>query len=200
MKNANLLEFQDQSTRREIAMRSVNPRAFFEWKGRQECAARAMAKPLPGAAADAILSGNTKVGDVVVQKVQPVHIAYLQELASPLLQLAENASKSKEKKDTQDFRLRQQREVCYIFTEDPELLFDSIDTSTVEEKKNKANAFVKNWDAAKVNMVILAIIEQFHRHIKSTIRFATEVQSQGDASFFRELQASFEKPPESAGS
>lgn len=160
---------------------------FLLHKGRQSCIKKAMSKPLPGASGDTFIKGNTTVGDVTVREVLPIHIACLQAVESPLLTLVNNAIQSEEKKAAIDFNEQQQFEICYLFTTEPKQLRKTLKESGAESIKKLSDETVCDWTAAKINMVILAVVEQFHRHIQTSAKFAAQVEAQGDEHFFRAL-------------
>jgi hypothetical protein len=163
-------------------------RAFFEFKGRQSCIEKAQAKPLPGASANVFIKGATTVGDVVVREVVPIHIACLQAVDSPLLKLVQNAANQTGEKANENFSEEAQWEICYIFTQNPKELRKILKDGGADAIKKLAEETIDcNWTAAKINSVILAVIEQFHRHIQTTVKFAAEVEGQGDKSFFQAL-------------
>lgn len=174
--------------------------AYFKFRGRQACIQKAMSKPLPGAAADAFLKGSTKVGEYIVHRVMPIHIACLQAVESPLLQIGQKASESEVKKASAEITDEQQWEMIQIFITYPKVLRKTFDEPSGILEIKKLSKEIESWSAAEINMVLLAITEQYHRHCKTTMRFAAEVQSQGDESFFQALRESQSKPAESAGS
>lgn len=164
-------------------------RRYFEFRGRQSCIRKAQLKPLPGDSADAFLKGATRVGDVTVREVLPIHIACLQAVKSPILELVERATESKDGKGDSEFSEEDQNCACYIFTSDPKQLRVTLKDGGESLIKEKANSLIQdNWNAAKINMVMLVVIEQFHRHVKTSVKFAGEVESQGDKSFFQALR------------
>lgn len=169
-------------------------RNFFEFKGRQSCVKAAMAKPLPGASADAFIKGATKVAGETVHEVYPIHIVCLQAVDSPLLKLVQAAAVSEEKKGTQNFQEQDEWNVCYIFTENPKTLRAIIKNGGAAEIGKRAEELVDGkWNAAKINAVSLSVIEQFHRHIQTSVKFTAEVEGQGDEGFFLELSKSLPK-------
>lgn len=194
----------DLKTAQRMALDAVGEsgmRRYFEFKGRQSCIRKAQLKPLPGDSADAFIKGATRVDDVVVREILPIHIACLQAVNSPLLELVSRAAESKEKKSDADFNEDEQNHVCFIMTEDPKTLRKMLKDGGESAIKEKAtDAIQDNWNAAKINMVMLAVIEQFHRHVKTSVKFAGEVEAQGDKSFFQGLTGKVLKQPESAGS
>lgn len=185
----------DLKQAQSIALRAIGEsglRRFFEFRGRQDCIRRAQLKPLPGDSADAFIKGATRVGDVTVREILPIHIACLQAVNSPLLTLVQKATESEDKKGDSDFSEDEQNEVCYIMVEDPKTLRSILKSGGEPALKEKATEMIQDiWNAAKINMVVLAVIEQFHRHVKTSVKFAGEVESQGDKSFFQALK---EKP------
>lgn len=167
---------------------SINLGPYIAFKRRNACAEKAQSVPLPGASADAFLRGATKVGDVIVREVVPVHIACLQSVDSPILKMVSQATESKEKKSNSDFGIKDQWYICHIFTTDTDELLDILDCGGADKIKEVSKAAInKKWNAAKINMVMLAVIEQFHRHIQTTVKFAAEVEGQVDKSFFQAL-------------
>lgn len=180
---------------------AVNLGPYISFKQRNECAERAQSVALPGAAADAFIRGATKVGDVIVREVEPVHIACLQAVNSPILNMVSQATEAKEKSSDADFGIKDQWYVCHIFTANPDDLMDILDCGGEKKiKEVSKNAIYKQWNAAKINMVMLAIIEQFHRHVQTTVKFAAEVEGQVDKSFFQALAKNPPAKAESAGS
>jgi hypothetical protein len=158
---------------------------FFEFRGRQSCIQKAQSKPLPGAAGKAFTSGPIKAAGKVVNRVVPCHFAILQALESPLLAMIENAMT--QKRQEVDFKASEQWDVCYIFTEDAEAVYELLESEGVSSVRKAAKSTVATkWEAAAVNLVMLAVMEQVKRHIETTVRFAGEMEAQGEVSFFRE--------------
>lgn len=170
---------------------------YLKFRGRQECARRAMAKPLPGPAASAFTKGAIEAGGKIVNRVVPAHFAVLQALNSPLLKLIENATT--EKKSEVDFDDEQQWQICYIFTTDAKQLRSTLKSKGVEAIKKEAESACGEWSAAEINFVMLAIVEQLKRHVETTVKFAAEMEANGDVHFFREQNPPTEKPADSAG-
>jgi hypothetical protein len=170
---------------RDIALSIVNKAKWFEFKGRQNFIAQAQSKPLPGAAGKAFTSGAIKVGGRVINRVVPAHFAILQALDSPLLKMIESAT-TKNKVDV-DFKANEQWEVCYVFTNDAETTYEILETEGVKAIKSEAKKGVgMKWEAAEVNLAMLAVIEQIKRHIQTTVKMAAEMEASGDVSFFQE--------------
>lgn len=184
---------------RETALASVNLEPYFYFHGRQACIEKAMAKPLPGAAEDAFLNGGIKVAGRTIWEVMPVHLKCLQALKSPMLLMVESATSSKDKKSDAEFDESEERELCYIFTEKPEVLEDTPKGERVELIKSKAKEIFGKCLAAEINMTVVAIMEQFNRHIQTSVKFAAEIERSGDVRFFRDLNPMPPKPAESGG-
>lgn len=161
-------------------------RRFLEHKGRQACIQRARTRPLPGAAADAFLNGGIKMAGRVIHEVMPVHLKCLQAVNSPVLRLIENAVSSKDKQADVDFEPSEERELCYIFTADPEKLEDTPKGERVELIKSESKRIFGKCSAAEINMTVVAVVNQFHRHIQTSVKFAGEMEASGDVRFFRE--------------
>lgn len=170
------------------ARASINLTPYVAFTRKRECAEKANSVPLPGASADAFIRGATRVGDVIVREVEPVHIACLQAVDSPILKMVSQATESKEKSSNADFGIKDQWYICHIFTANPDDLLDILDCGGTEKIKEVSKAAInKQWNAAKINMVMLAVIEQFHRHIQTTVKFAAQVEGQVESSFFQAL-------------
>lgn len=173
---------------------------YFAHLHHQECIREAMSKPLPGAAADALINGALKVNGRMVYEVVPTHIKCLQALNSPLLQMGQQAAESKDKSANADLTEEQQWELCYIFTTPPRELRKTLKERGVSILRSQAEDFWADKNAAEINVTIAAILNQYGRHFQTTVKFAAEMEASGDVSFFRELNSQSLKPLESAGS
>ncbi len=170
---------------RDIAIGTVNTDLLFRFRGKQSCIEKAMARPLPGAAGKAFTTGAIKAAGKVVNRVVPAHFAILQAVNSPILVMIENAM-TKKKSDV-DFKPQEQWDICFIFTEDAEIVYTLLENDGAKSVQSASKKAVgMKWDAAAVNLVMLAVLEQVKRHIETTVKFAGEMESQGDISFFRE--------------
>ncbi len=167
------------------AIRESGREKFFQFKGRQACILKAQAKPLPGAAGKAFTTGAIKAGGKIVNRVVPCHFAVLQALNSPLLTMIESAM-TKKKVDV-DFKPKEQWDICHVFTSDIEEIYELLekDGAGAVSKIAKKEVGLK-WEAASVNLVMLAVLEQVKRHIETVVRFATEMEENKDVSFFLE--------------
>ena len=159
---------------------------FYQHKGRQSCIRQAMAKPLPGASADAFIKGATRIDGETVREVLPVHIAALQAVDSPLLQMVQKATESTDKKSNSDFTEQQQWDAAYIFTCEPKFLRKILKDGGKESVQLLAEEKCCDWTAAKLNFVILAVVEQFNRHVQTAVKYAAELEGQAPA-FFQAL-------------
>ena len=177
---------------RDVVLQHVNRAKVFELRGRQICNARAQSKPLPGAAASAFTSGPIMAGGRIVQRVTPAHFAVLQGVDSPLLKMMENVAEAPEKdgskKTSMDWTDKDQWIVCHVFTSDIEVLYDLMESKGADAvKKAAVKEFGMNADvAASVSMIMAAVLEQMHRHIKTKIQFAADLEAGREISFFRE--------------
>ena len=105
------------------------------------------------------------------------------------------------KKSDVDFKPKEQWEICYVFTEDSETVYTLLENEGAKSISLAAKKSVGlKWDAAAVNLVMLAVLEQVKRHIETTVKFAAEMEASGDVSFFREQAPESLTPAESAGS
>ena len=172
---------------REIALGAVNIDRYAEWRGRQACIEKAQSKPLPGASGKAFASGPVRAAGKIVNRVVPSHFAVLQSLDSPLLSMIENAM-GKKSVDV-SFKPHEQWQICYVFTEDAEEVYTLLETEGAKAVAQAAKKAVgMGWEASAVNLVMLAVLEQIKRHVETTVKFAAEMEAQGDVSFFQELK------------
>ena len=169
-------------------------KSFFEFKGRQQCIRKAMAKPLPGAAGDAFLRGSVKIDDRIIYEVMPIHHKALQAVNSPLLQLVGGAIESEEKKAALDIEPEDEMRICYIFTEHPKALYQVPKTELAAHIKAKAQELFEASSSAEINSICNAVIAQFHRHIKACVRRNAQLEGQVESSFFQELAGASKKP------
>lgn len=185
---------------RKTALAAVNLDPYIYFRGRQAVIEKAMAKPLPGAAEDAFLNGGIKVNGRTIQEVMPIHLICLQLVKSPMLNMVEEAISSKERKSDSEFEPSEQRELCYIFTENPETLEDTPKGERGSLIKTKSKEIFGGCKAAEINMTVNAVMEQFNRHIQTSVKFASEMEASGDVRFFRAQNHTPQKPLASDGS
>lgn len=150
---------------------------FFEFRGRQDCIRRAMSRPLPGAAGDAFLLGSVKLDEHTIYEVMPIHLKCLQAVNSPMLDLMTAAAEDG-KSAKREFELDDEFQLCYIFTENPEVLYDTPKSKLVELIQNSAKSKFRSASSALVNGICTAIVKQFERHIATSVRFSSEVEGQ----------------------
>jgi len=173
---------------RGIALKVMNHGLWNDWKNRQSCVREAKAKPLPGPLSQAFASGPIKVAGKTVNRAVPSHFAILQALESPLLKMMESAMTNKDVK--MDFKPAEQWEICLVFTQDAETLYEMLENEGVKAIKKLARSAVgHSWDAGIVNLVMISVLEQIKRHIETTVRFAAELEGGGEVSFFQEPKA-----------
>lgn len=170
---------------REVALRAINTKRYQEWQAEQEAIAAAQIKPLPGTSLKAFTTGAIKAGGRYVSRVVPAHFAVLQALDSPLIKMIENATTKKDKEV--EFKPSQQWEVCYVFTEDAEKVYTLLENEGVKAVRSAAKRDVGlKWEAAAVNMVLMAVLEQVKRHIQTTVKMVGEMEQEGEVTFFQE--------------
>jgi hypothetical protein len=173
---------------RDVCLRAVNLDPLKRFQERQRVASKAQARPLPGSSGKAFTSGPIRVGNVTVQRVVPAHFAILQALESPILKMIEDATqKDGEKKSEANFKAHQIWDACYVFTSDPQALYDALESKGASYISEQAKMAVGvNPDFPSTNLVMMAVIEQIKSHVETTVRFAAELKDSGQTSFFRE--------------
>ena len=102
------------------------------------------------------------------------------------MKMIESASSSSEKKSEVDFKPREQWELCYVFTEDVEATYELLESQGVAELRKVIKKAAMTWEGVAVNLIMLAVIEQIKRHVQTTVRFAAEMEKDGQVTFFRE--------------
>lgn len=177
-----------QTVPRDIALKAVNLEPYIAWQKRQGVVREAAIKPLPGSAEQAFVSGPVMAAGKTVNRVVPAHFAVLQALKSPLLEMISNAVTKR--KSEVDFTHEQQWEICHVFTAEPKALYRALRASGAEFVRQQAHDTVMEWDAAAINLVMLAVMEQMKRHISTTVKFAADMEKEGQVSFFRETPGS----------
>jgi hypothetical protein len=162
---------------REVCLRAVNLNVLKDHHARQSCIRQAMAKPLPGAAGDAFLRGAVTVDAYTIYEVMPIHLKCLQLVNSPMLDLVTSAVQDGATAK-REFECDDEFQLCYIFTENPEVLYDTPKSKLEELIQTSAKAKFRTANSALVNGICSAIVKQFERHIATTVRFASEVEGQ----------------------
>ena len=171
---------------RDTALKSVNRELLGRFRQKNECDQRARSKPLPGSAGKAFTSGPINAGGKVVNRVVPAHFALLQALESPILKMIESAAADKEKKSEVDFKPREEWELCYVFTEDVEASYELLESKGVAELRKAIKKAAMSWEGVATNLIMMAVVEQIKRHVETTVRFAAEMEKDGQVTFFRE--------------
>jgi hypothetical protein len=171
---------------RETAVQHVNVDLFRRFKNNEDFSRKAQSRPLPGPLAQVFPSASIQAGGKTIHRVVPSHFACLQSLESPLLKMIEEAMTSSELKSEVNFNPQQQWDVCYLFTSDPEQAYDLLETGVNNFHKVARKEVGNGWDAASINFVMIAILEQIRRHILTLVRFGSEMEAKGDVSFFRD--------------
>lgn len=165
----------------DLVFREVDRRgghkALLNYRSRQNCIKQAMSKPLPGASADAFLLGSVKLDEHTIYEVMPIHLKCLQAVNSPMLDLMTAATEDG-KSAKREFELDDEFQLCYIFTENPEILYDTPKSKLAELIQTSAKAKFRPASSALVNGICTAIIKQFERHIATSVRFGSEVEGQ----------------------
>jgi hypothetical protein len=159
-------------------------KVLIDHRLRQSCIGAAMAKPLPGAAENAFLKGAISIGDFTIYEVMPVHLKCLQLVNSPLLELAASALSS-DGAAKREIEFEDEWNICFIFTMDPEVLYDTPKAKLKELIETGARAQFKPSktcavNSATVNGICGAVVKQFERHIATSVRFAGEVEGQAE--------------------
>ncbi len=183
---------------REDALSTINVSLYLQWRGRQSCIAKAQSKALPGESRGAFLNGDINVHGKTVYRIVPRHFVVLTALDSPLLKMMEQATE--EKKSEHDWTTEQEWEVCYVFTHEPKEVFETFKAKGADEIKRLSADEVGDWDAAVVRFVTLAVLEQLKRHVETKVKIASELEKDGQISFFRERPAKPVNQTDSAGS
>jgi len=173
----------------EESLRVVNMDGWRDFKRKQSCAQKAMSKPLPGESRGAFLNGAINICGKSVHRIVPSDFIVLEALKSPILKMMEQATQSGEKKSEMEWTAQEEFEICYIFTTDPKEVYRTLKSKGVDEIKRLAEETVLEWDAEIPRFVTLAVIEQLKRHVETKVKIATEIQKEGEISFFREQKS-----------
>jgi hypothetical protein len=155
------------------------PREFF---ARQSCIGKAMAKPLPGAAEDAFLKGAVSVGGYTIYEVMPIHLKCLQVVDSPILKGEPVASEDGLSVTVKmpEFEFQDEWNLCFIFTHDPEVLYDTPKSKLKELIEGEGKRLFKPSktnvvNSATVNGICSAIMKQLERHHSTVLRNEQEL-------------------------
>ena len=184
---------------RETALKSVNWKPYWDFRRKQDCIGRAMARPLPGAAGTAFTRGQLQAGEKVISRVSPAIWTLLQAVESPILQMFEEAIATGESKF--EWKEEQKWDACWIFTEDVRRLSSLMDLKGGKAVSDEARAAVRfDWDESQIEIVMAAILEQVFRHAETKVKYLKEAAERGDVRFFREQAAQPQATAASGGS
>ena len=155
----------------------------------------ALAKPLPGAAGDAFLTGAIKLDEHTIFEVMPIHIKALQAVESPLLDLITglkaDGNKAASSKQIDD-PLEQQM-ICLIFTENPETLLDVPKSELAGYIKTQSAKF-RPLRLEDVEAISTAVLAQFKKFVEATVRRRAQLEEQVPKSFFQAFQNNPSEP------
>lgn len=149
-----------------------------------EASKRAAAHPLPGPLADAFCSGPIQVAGKTVYKVVPRTFQALTAIKSPLIEMIQDVVQGG-KVDT-EFSDEQTWAICWIFTHRPKEVRELIAKGPEVLKEVATVEVGEEWEAACINLVMAACLEQIKRHMSTVIKFSAEAQEKGEITFFRD--------------
>lgn len=158
-----------------------------------EASKRAAAHPLPGPLAEAFCSGPIQVAGKTVYKVVPRTFQALTAVKSPLIEMIQDVVQGG-KVDT-EFTDEQSWVICWIFTRPPKEVREMIFKGPEALKEAATTEVGEEWEAACINLVMAACLEQIKRHMMTVVKFAAEAQEKGDITFFRDSAAAKETAP-----
>lgn len=192
-----MVEWQKSAVPRDVAIGAVNRELFDKFHGRQSCIKVARSKPLPGASGAAFTCGPIKAGGKTISRVSPAHLAVLQAIDSPLLKMVEQVTAKKADEDgkksvSENWKPKDQWAACYVFTEDIEVIYDMLENEGAPAiMKAARKSFGMNPEVgASVTVIMLSIMEQMARHIRTMVGYAAETHESGQISFLVELPES----------
>lgn len=166
----------------EAVDRRGGHQALINHRARQSCIGKAMAKPLPGAAEDAFLKGAVSVGGYTIYEVMPIHLKCLQVVDSPILKGEPVASEDGLSVTVKmpEFEFQDEWNLCFIFTHDPEVLYDTPKSKLKELIEGEGKRFFKPSktnvvNSATVNGICSAIMKQLERHHSTVLRNEQEL-------------------------
>ena len=171
---------------REVCLRAVNLNVLKDHHARQSCIRQAMAKPLPGAAGDAFLKGAITIGEngceYIIHEVLVIHKKCLQAIDSPLLKMTPNGvdESGKQKISVPEFDCQDEWNICYIFTENPDVFFETPKTKLPELIASNAKSKFKTVNSSYINGICSAVMKQFERHVETNARFESQVEGSGE--------------------
>lgn len=172
--------------------------AYFKFKNRDSCSAKAHARPLPGESAGAFLDGDLVVCGKIVRRFVPAHFMVLQKIESPMLSIIEEAIRTKS--TNANLKAQEEWDLCYIFTNDPKVVFLECKAGGAKAIHDKSeNEIGLVWKQEEIEMVIYAIFEQFTRHIETKVKIAAQESEKGEIRFFRVPATEVSTATESAG-
>ena len=177
------LKFIESTTTRE------ERNEWHKFDTRQGAIVKAMAKPLPGAAGDAFISGPINIAGKAVKKITPAIWMLLQAINSPILRMFEEAVSSGASRV--DWTEPQKWDACWIFTEDTRRLESLMESQGASAVSKEAKDVVSHdWEEAQIDLVMAAIVEQILRHAQTKVRYVKEASEKGDVRFFRDAAPS----------
>lgn len=135
---------------------------------------RAAATPLPGTTAE-IMKGPIQVGPFSVRPFVAADWICLQKLKSPLYEMFLELQKPQEKQQEVAWDDESKFIACWQFTTDPREVYAIVRKDVDKAKADAVEKF--GMDDGKSNeFIVVAVIEQFKRHIMTRLQYAAEVK------------------------
>ncbi|MDE2100798.1 MAG: hypothetical protein KGL39_26365, partial [Patescibacteria group bacterium] len=161
---------------------------------KQQKERQAMAVPLPGEAGDAFLKGAIKVGDFVVNEVFPVHPKALQSVDSPLLSIMAPRQQTDDGKVSVEIEPKQEREICFIFTCDPESLEDTPKERLADFIRAGAKEKFGRANSATIAAIVNSVFIQWLRHRQTQVELHSAIETQVEKKTFQALMQALSQP------
>jgi hypothetical protein len=155
---------------------------------------QAMAVPLPGEAGDAFLKGAIQVGGHFVNEVFPVHPKALQAVNSPLLKIMGGGGADSSGKQTLEVEPSEEREICFIFTCDPERLEDTPKNKLADFIKAGAKEKFGRANSATISAIVNAVFLQWLRHRNTQLELNSATEQQVEKKIFQVLTDALSQP------
>ena len=150
-------------------------------------AGRASATPLPGPLKSAFASTDIKAGAYSVRRLVAADWKIFEIVDSPMVRMMLELQKPKEEQEDVSTTPEEDSVLCWQFTRPSRQVFEFVKTHTKEEivKTATDEFFFEGGESSTV--VVNAIMEQFGRHMKTRLEYATQQKESGEISFLDSL-------------
>lgn len=146
-------------------------------------AGRASATPLPGPLASAFTAGDIKAGEYSVRRIVLADWRIFDIVDSPLVRMMLELQKPEKEQEQVVTTADEDAMLCYQFTRPAREVYERLTKDGKAVVIEQAKDIFLFGDGDSTTVITNAIMEQFGRHMKTRLEYATQQKESGEISF-----------------